>query len=51
MTTGRAAFQQEQGMAERGWTELVGDRTRGPDSMAGRHAAPDVLGDLGFALR
>ena len=45
------AFQREQGMAERGWTELVGDRTRGPDSMAGRHVLRNVLGDLGFALR
>jgi nitroreductase len=43
-------FQREQGMAERDWTDLVGDRTRGPESMAGRHVLRDVLRALGLKL-
>jgi nitroreductase len=45
------AFQREQGMAERDWTEQARDRTRGPQTMAGRHVLRDVLERLGFALR
>jgi nitroreductase len=45
------AFQREQGMAEKDWTLQARDRTRGPQSMAGRHVLRDVLERLGFALR
>jgi nitroreductase len=45
------AFQRDQGMPERDWTDLAGDRTRGADAMAGRDILRGVLGDLGFALR
>jgi nitroreductase len=31
------AFQREQGMTERDWIEQASERTRGPESMAGRH--------------
>jgi len=44
------AFQREQGMAERDWTEQARERTRGPHTMAGRHVLRDVLERLGFAL-
>jgi nitroreductase len=44
-------FQHEQRMPERDWMDLVGDRTRGPESMAGRHALRDILETLGFELR
>lgn len=43
-------FQREQGLAERDWTELTAERTRGPESMAGRHVLRDVLSGLGFQL-
>ena len=45
------SFQREQGMPERDWTDLAGERTRGPDAMAGRHVLRSVLAGLGFALR
>jgi len=45
------SFQHEQQIAGRDWTEIVAQRTRGPDSMAGRHLLRDVLGELGFSLR
>ena len=45
------SFQREQGMTERDWTEQAGDRTRGPESMAGRHILRSVLSGLGFELR
>jgi nitroreductase len=45
------AFQREQGMAEKDWTLQARERTRGPQSMAGRHVLHDVLERLGFALR
>jgi len=45
------AFQREQGMTERDWTEQSRDRTRGPTSMAGRHILRDVLERMGFELR
>jgi nitroreductase len=45
------AFQREQGMPERDWTQQARDRTRGPQSMAGRHVLRDVLERLGFDLR
>ena len=45
------AFQREEVLAERDWTDIAGDRTRGPESMAGRHVLRDVLDDLGFPLR
>ena len=45
------AFQREQGMAEKDWTVQARERTRGPQSMAGRHVLRAVLGRLGFELR
>ena len=45
------AFQREQGMAEKDWTLQARERTRGPQTMAGRHVLHDVLERLGFALR
>jgi nitroreductase len=45
------AFQREQGMAEKDWTRQSRDRTRGPQSMAGRHVLRDVLARMGFDLR
>lgn len=45
------AFQREQDMQEIDWTLQAGARTRGPDSMAGRHILRDVLADLGFELK
>ena len=45
------AFQREQGMAEKDWTQQARERTRGPSSMAGRHVLRDVLARLGFELR
>lgn len=44
-------FQREQGMPEIDWTQQAGNRTRGPDSMAGRHVLREVLNGLGFELR
>ncbi len=45
------AFQREQGMAEKDWTQQARERTRGPSSMAGRHGLKDVLDRLGFPLK
>jgi nitroreductase len=45
------AFQREQGMVEKDWTQQARERTRGPSSMAGRHVLRDVLAKLGFELR
>jgi hypothetical protein len=45
------SFQREQGMPEVDWVIQSGNRTRGADSMAGRHVLRDVLRRLGFALR
>lgn len=45
------SFQREQGMPETDWTEQAARRTRGPESMAGRHVLREVLHDLGFELR
>jgi nitroreductase len=45
------AFQREQGMPEKDWTQQARDRTRGPQSMAGRHVLRDILERLGFDLR
>jgi nitroreductase len=45
------AFQREQGLPERDWTDQALERTRGPESMAGRHALHEVLHGMGFALR
>jgi len=45
-----AAFQQEQGLPERDWIEQATARTRGPESMAGRHVLRDVLNQMGFPL-
>jgi nitroreductase len=45
------AFQREQGLAEKDWTLQARERTRGPQSMAGRHVLRDVLERLGFELR
>ena len=44
-------FQREQQLVERDWTEIAAQRTRGPESMAGRHILRDILEDLGFSLR
>jgi nitroreductase len=45
------AFQREQGMAQKDWTLQARERTRGPQSMAGRHVLREVLLALGFELR
>jgi nitroreductase len=45
------AFQREQGMTEKDWTLQARERTRGPQSMAGRHVLRSVLETLGFQLR
>ena len=45
------AFQVEQGLPSRGWTEVAVARVRGPGSMAGRHVLRDVLARRGFPLR
>jgi nitroreductase len=45
------AFQREQGMVEKDWTVQARERTRGPQSMAGRHVLREVLNGLGFELR
>lgn len=45
------SFQREQAMPELDWTAQAAQRTRGPESMAGRHVLRDVLGDLGFELK
>jgi nitroreductase len=45
------AFQREQQIEERDWTEIAAQRTRGSETMAGRHVLRDVLYDLGFSLR
>jgi nitroreductase len=45
------AFQREQGMVEKNWTVQARERTRGPQSMAGRHILREVLNRLGFELR
>jgi nitroreductase len=44
------AFQREQGLPERDWSDQASDRTRGPDSMAGRDVLRDVLAKLSFPL-
>lgn len=45
------AFQREQGLPERDWTEQAGARTSGPEAMAGRHLLRNALAALGFELR
>ena len=45
------SFQREQAMPELDWTVQAAQRTRGPESMAGRHVLREVLGDLGFTLK
>jgi nitroreductase len=45
------AFQREQGMVEQDWTVQAGNRTRGPESMVGRHVLREVLNGLGFELK
>jgi len=45
------AFQREQGMAERDWIDQACARTKGPESMAGRHVLQAVLNGLGFPLK
>ena len=42
------AFQREQGLIERDWIDQATERTRGPESMAGRHVLGDVLQCVGF---
>ena len=44
-------FQREQGLPEREWAEQACERTRGPESMAGRHMMRFTLNGLGFELR
>lgn len=45
------AFQREQGLAERDWSEQATQRVRGAESLSGRHVLRDVLQSLGFGLR
>ena len=45
------SFQREQGMIEQDWTHQAADRTRGPESMAGRHRLREILEGLGFELK
>jgi len=45
------AFQLEQQLAARDWTDIVAQRTRGPEAMAGRHLLRQVIDHLGFPLR
>ncbi len=45
------SFQREQGMIEQDWTHQAGNRTRGPESMAGRHQLHEILNGLGFELK
>ncbi|MGC1304134.1 MAG: NADPH-dependent oxidoreductase [Caulobacteraceae bacterium] len=44
------AFQREQAMPERDWIDQACARTRGPESMAGRHTLRHTLKTLGFEL-
>ena len=44
------AFQQEQILPQRDWTELVAQRIRGQESLAGRHLLRQALSELGFGL-
>ena len=46
-----SAFQREQGVPERDWAEQACARTKGPESMAGRHVLRAVLDQLGFELK
>jgi nitroreductase len=45
------AFQREQGMAERDWSELATHRVRGAEALSGRHRMRDILHSLGFGLK
>lgn len=45
------AFQREQNMVERAWSEQSTARVEGPDSMSGRDGLRYVLEILGFALK
>jgi nitroreductase len=45
------AFQREQGMTERDWSEQATHRVRGPDVLAARHQLCAILGSLGFSMR
>lgn len=45
------AFQREQGLPERDWTEQVAQRVRGPEALAGRDALHGILKGLGFGLK
>jgi nitroreductase len=45
------AFQREQGLPERDWSEQAAYRVRGAEALSGRHLMRDVLKGLGFGLR
>ena len=45
------AFQRSQGMAERGWTEVVAGRIGTTEALKSRTRLAEVLRELGFALR
>jgi nitroreductase len=45
------AFQREQGMVERDWSEQATHRVRGAEALSGRHLLRDILHGLGFGLK
>ncbi|GBQ87086.1 nitroreductase [Gluconacetobacter johannae DSM 13595] len=46
-----AAFQREQGLAPRAWSDAMVRRVAGPESLSGRDRLRDALAALGFPLR
>ena len=44
------AFQHEQNMTERDWSEQATARVRGADALSGRHLLRDILQGMGFRL-
>ena len=44
-------FQNEQGMAANGWSDIALQRVRGPESLSGRHRLRQALAARGFALK
>jgi nitroreductase len=45
------AFQREQGMPERDWSEQANERVCSAEALSGRHALRDILRGLGFGLK
>jgi len=45
------AFQREQGLTERDWSEQATQRVRAAEALSGRHVMRDVLKELGFGLK